>query len=148
MVFPVVSMLPTLAFGQPAQPSIPASIPAQGLAGEGAFSGALWRLGGALLLLAFLLWGGAWLLRRLRLMPQQQGHRALRVIETLPLGTRERLALIEVDGQRFLLGSAPGRVGPLLALPSQGNANSTTSASTTASFENALNAAKASGDTS
>lgn len=51
----------------------------------------------------------AWLLRRFggpRLRPSQR----LQVLASVPLGQRERLALVDVDGQRLLIGVAPGRV--------------------------------------
>lgn len=61
---------------------------------------------GLVLLLA---WGGLWLLRRFQdgqlgsLRRESQG-RTLRFTRTLPLGPRERLVLVEVDGEELLLG--------------------------------------------
>ena len=43
----------------------------------------------------------------------QIGNRRLKVIATLPLSTRERVALIQVGEKQILLGVAPGRVSLL-----------------------------------
>ena len=43
----------------------------------------------------------------------QIGNRQLKVIATLPLSTRERVALIQVGEKQILLGVAPGRVSLL-----------------------------------
>jgi flagellar biosynthetic protein FliP len=37
-------------------------------------------------------------------------NRRLRVVESVPLGTRQRLHIIEIDGQRLLIGSSDGSV--------------------------------------
>ena len=38
------------------------------------------------------------------------GGRHLKLVETLPLGPRERLLLVEVGGERLLLGLSAGRI--------------------------------------
>jgi flagellar protein FliO/FliZ len=43
----------------------------------------------------------------------QIGNRRLKVIATLPLSTRERVALIQVGEKQILVGVAPGRVSLL-----------------------------------
>jgi flagellar protein FliO/FliZ len=54
----------------------------------------------------------AWLIKRV-------GHGALvggqqmQVLASLPLGTRERVLLVDVAGQQLLLGVAPGRISTL-----------------------------------
>jgi flagellar protein FliO/FliZ len=54
----------------------------------------------------------AWVLKKM-------GHgvggysRSMRVIATLPLGTREKAALVQVGDKQILLGVAPGRVNCL-----------------------------------
>lgn len=54
----------------------------------------------------------AWVLKKL-------GHgggsysKSMRVVATLPLGTREKAALVQVGEQQFLLGVTPGRVNCL-----------------------------------
>ena len=62
--------------------------------------------------------GTAWLLhsaRRARGGPCEQIHLAA----SLCVGSRERVVLIEVAGQRLLLGVAPGHVSTLAQLPAQ-----------------------------
>lgn len=57
---------------------------------------------GAILLLG-------WLARRLRVLPR--GRRgALRVVDEVALGSKERAVIVEVDGARLVLGVGDGRV--------------------------------------
>lgn len=67
----------------------------------------------ALLLVVGLIVALAWLLRRSGLAPLGAGG-AARVLASLPLGGRERAALIEVGGQQLLLGVAAGQVNLLV----------------------------------
>jgi len=61
-----------------------------------------------------LIFACAWLSRRLQLVkPASRGR--IRVLETLPLGARERLLLIEVDDTRVLVATCPGRIATLHA---------------------------------
>lgn len=53
-----------------------------------------------------------WLARRLRVMPRGRSG-ALRVVDELPLGAKERAVLLEVDGVRLVLGVGEGRVALL-----------------------------------
>lgn len=56
----------------------------------------------------------AWASRRLHgFKPHGRGR--IRVLEALPLGTRERLLLVEVDDTRVLLGLSAGRIATLHA---------------------------------
>lgn len=48
-----------------------------------------------------------WLSRRLR-MHGTQGGRRIRCVETYAVGARDRLLLLEVDGQRLLVGAGQG----------------------------------------
>lgn len=57
------------------------------------------------LLLIFLL---AYLVRRFNLVPSSQG--VLKTIAVTPLGQKEKLVLIEVNGQQYLLGVTPQQV--------------------------------------
>ncbi|MFT5084010.1 MAG: flagellar protein FliO/FliZ [Lentisphaeria bacterium] len=65
-----------------------------------------------LLVVTALIFALAWLVKYLggSALLQQQG---MRIISTLPLGTREKAILIEIDNQRILVGVAPGRVSSL-----------------------------------
>ena len=69
----------------------------------------------SLILVVVLLLALAWALRRLsRLQPQ--GAASLRMLGGLSLGTRERILLVEADGQRLLVGVSPGGLRTLLVL--------------------------------
>jgi flagellar protein FliO/FliZ len=63
-----------------------------------------------------LIWGAAWLLRRLNVGAPSAGS-AIRVLATQALGQRERIVLVEVADQWLVLGVAPGRVSALSTLP-------------------------------
>lgn len=66
---------------------------------------------GLALVLAMIV-AAAWGARRLQaIRPQGRGH--IRILEGLAVGTRDKLLLIEVDGQRVLLGMSPGRIATL-----------------------------------
>lgn len=45
-------------------------------------------------------------------------QRCMRLCETLPLGDRRYLALVEIDGRRFLVGAAANSLSLLARLPS------------------------------
>ena len=64
-------------------------------------------LGGLIIVLAviFLL---AYLVRRLKLVPSNQG--VLKTLAVTPLGQREKMVLVEVDGQQYLLGVTSAQV--------------------------------------
>ena len=69
----------------------------------------LLRVTGSLLLVVGLAYLAAWLLRRFggaRLQPSAR----LRVLASTPVGQRERVALVQVDDERLVLGVAPGRI--------------------------------------
>ena len=61
-------------------------------------------------------------LNNLRIGVRSIGHRrkqrSMRLCETLPLGDRRYLALVEVDGHRFLLGAAGNSLSLLARLSS------------------------------
>lgn len=77
--------------------------------------GELGQVTGSLLLVLLLIGGLAWGAQRLRLAKGSTG-RHLRVVDALSLGTRERLLLVEVDGERILLGVAGGQLRRLHVL--------------------------------
>lgn len=60
---------------------------------------------GLIILLAFVL-------RRIKLFSPRGGG-VIRVVGTLPLGTRERLLLVQVSGEQILLGISPGGINKL-----------------------------------
>ncbi|MEO5341869.1 MAG: flagellar biosynthetic protein FliO [Gammaproteobacteria bacterium SHHR-1] len=70
---------------------------------------------GGLLLVLLLILAMGWLVKRLGISPAHRG--AVRVVGGVSLGGRERALLLEVEGQRILVGVAPGQVRRLLQLP-------------------------------
>ena len=61
-----------------------------------------------LLLVLGLIFGLAWLARRMPGMTGLRGNAGLRVVRSLALGTRERLVVVEVGGTQLLLGTGAG----------------------------------------
>ncbi|MDO6564675.1 flagellar biosynthetic protein FliO [Amphritea sp. 1_MG-2023] len=74
-------------------------------------SGSIMQLLAGLILVIGLIFLLAWLLKRYSGLPGQ--HRALRVVASVPLTTREKLVLVQAGEQQLLLGVAPGRVNLL-----------------------------------
>lgn len=71
-------------------------------------------LGAVLLLIA----GCAWMARRAGLGGGRGGgNPAIRFISSQSLGARERVVIVEVNGQWLVLGVAPGRVNTLSQMP-------------------------------
>lgn len=66
---------------------------------------------GLAVVLALIL-GLAWLLRKYGRLPATN-QVDMKILGGLSLGTRERAVLVQVDGQKILLGVAPGRVNIL-----------------------------------
>jgi flagellar protein FliO/FliZ len=83
-----------------------------------------------ILALAFVLglaWGAIWLLKKLQ--DRQMGvsgepdpRDTIRFVRSLPLGQRERVTLIEMDGERLLIGVTAGGISLLARWPSNGAA--------------------------
>lgn len=71
-------------------------------------SGSLMQLVAGLILVVALILSLAWFLRRFTGLPGQ--NKALRVVASVPLGTREKLVLVQAGDKQLLLGVAPGRV--------------------------------------
>lgn len=69
------------------------------------------RLIGVLVLLVVVAWGiSQWLKRR---PGGASGNRQLRVITAVAVGTRERVVLLEVEGERVLIGVTPQQITSL-----------------------------------
>ena len=77
--------------------------------------GKLSQVFGALALVVVLIFGLALAAQRLRLGRGVSGKH-LRIVDALALGTRERLLLVDVAGERVLLGVAGGRIERLHVL--------------------------------
>jgi len=87
--------------------------------------GKLTEVFGALALVVLLIFGLALAAQRLRLGRGASGKH-LHVVDALALGARERLLLVDVAGERVLLGVAGGRIERLhvLAAPAAGDFSS------------------------
>jgi flagellar protein FliO/FliZ len=81
-------------------------------------SGSLIQLGFGFTVVMAVLFGCLWLLKRLS-APHGRSGGLMKVITTLPLGTRERAVLIEVGGQWLLIGMGPSYMVKLAELPRQ-----------------------------
>lgn len=77
--------------------------------------GSLGQVTLALALVLAVIFGAAWVLRRMRGFGKPSGA-ALNVIANLPLGQKERAVLIRCGSTQLLLGVAPGRVSCLHVL--------------------------------
>lgn len=71
--------------------------------------GEMSQIVGALIMVLALIMALAYGAQRLKL-GRVAGGRHLKLIESLPLGPRERLLLVEVGGERLVLGLAAGRI--------------------------------------
>ncbi|WP_372965766.1 flagellar biosynthetic protein FliO [Marinobacter sp.] len=69
-------------------------------------------LGLGLVAVIAVIYGCAWLIRRMTGMAGMNNN-AIRVVSVLAIGTRERIALVEVGGQQILLGITPGSIRTL-----------------------------------
>jgi len=75
----------------------------------------LMKLTGGLILVVAAIFCFAWLLKRLKLTQHSQ-HGLLKVVAGLPLGTRDRIIVLQVGEEQLLLGLSPGRIEKLHTL--------------------------------
>lgn len=68
----------------------------------------LFRLVLSLAAVVGLIFAAGWASRRLQGGRHARGARRMRCLEVLPLGPRERVLLLEVDGQRLVVGVGAG----------------------------------------
>ena len=66
---------------------------------------------GGLIVVLLLIFALAYMVKRLNLVPSSQG--ILKTLAVTPLGQKEKLVLVEVDGQQYLLGVTPQQVNLL-----------------------------------
>jgi flagellar protein FliO/FliZ len=71
-----------------------------------------------------LAWGAIWLLKKIQ--DRQMGVKGeadprdyIHFIRSMPLGQRERVTLVEIDGERLLLGVTAGGISLLARWPAQ-----------------------------
>ena len=83
---------------------------------EPSFAGGLVQTLLGLAIVLALIWGAAWLMRRLNVGTPSAGA-TIRIIATQALGQRERVVLVEIADQWLVLGVAPGQVNALSTLP-------------------------------
>lgn len=74
--------------------------------------GTMVSLGLGLIAVIALIYGCAWIIRRMNGMTGMNNN-AIKVVSVMALGARERLALIEVGGQQILLGITPSAIRTL-----------------------------------
>ncbi|QBM17519.1 hypothetical protein MARI_16340 [Marinobacter sp. JH2] len=74
--------------------------------------GMIISLGLGLVAVIAVIYGCAWLIRRMT-GTAGMNNNAIRVVSVLAIGTRERIALVEVGGQQILLGITPGSIRTL-----------------------------------
>jgi flagellar protein FliO/FliZ len=78
-------------------------------------AGSLTQVTLSLLLVLGVVFGAAWVVRRLRGFGKFGGG-ALQIVSEMAVGTKERVVLVQVGQQQLLLGVAPGRVNTLHVL--------------------------------
>jgi flagellar protein FliO/FliZ len=74
----------------------------------------------SLLLVLGAVFVAAWLLRRMRGLQRTRSAEGLTVLAEVAVGQRERVVLLEVAGERVLVGVAPGSVRALKSWPGAG----------------------------
>lgn len=75
----------------------------------------LLKLTGGLILVVLVIFLLAWLVKKFNL--NQQSHNGMiRIIAGLPLGTRDRIVLLQIGDEQILLGLTPGRIEKLHTL--------------------------------
>lgn len=60
--------------------------------------------------------GSAWFARRMGVGAGRGAH-LMKVVSALPVGAKERVVVVELEGHWMVLGVAPGRVSSLATLP-------------------------------
>ncbi|MGF2685016.1 flagellar biosynthetic protein FliO [Marinobacter sp. DUT-3] len=85
-------------------------------------------LGGGLLAVIAIIYGCAWIIRRMNGMTGMN-NQAMKVVSVMALGARERIALIEVGGKQILVGITPSAIRTLhvfeepVVTPGQGSSS-------------------------
>jgi flagellar protein FliO/FliZ len=70
-----------------------------------------------LVFIILLIFGLAWLARKMQLTPLSS-QQLIRIVSAVSVGNRDRIALVEVGGEQILLGLSPGRIEKLHVLAS------------------------------
>lgn len=98
--------MPTLAFAQEQE------APVREVATAPDTLATMLTLGVGLLAVIAIIFGCAWIVRRMSGM-SGGNTRAIKVVSVMPMGTRERIALIEVGGKQILIGVTPSAIRTL-----------------------------------
>jgi flagellar protein FliO/FliZ len=109
MLFAHALLGPDLAFADSAafaDPQTVNALPVSGVSSVGYVTVALAIVLG-------LIYGAAWLLRRMRTF-NGGARQSMQVMESIAVGAKERVVLVRIKNQQVLLGIAPGRVNLLL----------------------------------
>ena len=69
----------------------------------------------ALIAILLLIWGIAWFVKRFTGIGPQGGQH-IKTIAVMPVGTRERIAVIEIGGRQIVVGITPQQITTLLEL--------------------------------
>ncbi len=80
---------------------------AKGEAASNAMQSLLSWLGSTLVIIAIIIVLG-YILKKMRVVVRKSAH--MHILEQLPLGPKERLALVEINGQKMLLGVTPSNI--------------------------------------
>ena len=68
----------------------------------------------------------AWLMKKMQLTPQS-GQQMIRILSAISVGSRDRIALVEVGEEQILVGLTPGRIHKLHTLSTPVKATETES---------------------
>lgn len=107
------------AAADPAAPSRPFAAPSAAESVPAPAAG-LAQVTLSLLLVLGAVFVAAWLLRRMRGLQRSRSAEGLAVVAEIAVGQRERVVLLEVAGERVLVGVAPGSVRALKSWPAAG----------------------------
>mgnify|MGYP005850685699 CR=1 FL=1 len=107
-VFP--ALLPALATAQ--ETSAPVSPEQSGASGQGDAIASLATMGIGLLVVVALIFGCAWLVKRMSGLTGMNAG-TIKVVAVMGLGARERIALIDVAGTQILVGITPSAIRTL-----------------------------------
>jgi len=105
LIMPLLLLAPVVFAQEQTGPATPAAQSPDTL-------GTLLSLGLGLVAVIAIIYGCAWLIRRMTGMTGLN-NQAIRIVSVLPVGTRERIALVEVGGTQILLGITPSAVRTL-----------------------------------
>ncbi len=94
----------------------PTATPPTAAVVEPSFSAGLVQTLFGLIIVLALIWGAAWLLRRLN-VGAPSASSAIRIVASQAVGQRERVVLVEIAEHWLVLGVAPGQVSALSTLP-------------------------------